>query len=366
MLFEWRNPTTYVYLLHLGGTVDITVHEKLAGGGLKEISRATGGDCGGTSIDAEFIQLLAKIFGAPLIHTMKREQPEAYLDLIREFETVKRTITASREGKINMTIPYATLDSLCKKHLKEDLPSTLSLSPYANTISIRGDKMRIDADIFKNLFDKTITNILALLQAIFTRKESVSVTLVLLVGGFAECSLLQAKIRKTLLPRRVLVPEESGLTVLKGAVLFGHNSKAIDSRKIRVTYGVNVRDFFNPDKHDQEHHIEVDGVERCRDAFDIIIQKDVTVSPGTTVKKNYASLKGDKIIEIDVYVSENHSPVFIDEDGCSRLGGAEINISDPSKSQDLEVEFMFGNTEVSLQAVEKYSGNCCELRFDLI
>lgn len=70
--------------MKLGGTVDITVHEKMAGGFLKEISRATGGDCGGTSVDVEFIQLLTKIFGTPLIHSMKREQPEAFLDLIRE------------------------------------------------------------------------------------------------------------------------------------------------------------------------------------------------------------------------------------------------------------------------------------------
>lgn len=352
--------------MHLGGTVDITVHEKMAEGGLKEISRATGGECGGTSVDADFIQLLAKIFGAPLIHTMKREQPESYLDLIREFETVKRTITPSKEGKINLTIPYATLDSLCKKHLKEDLPTTLSLSPYTNTISIRGDKMRIDADLFKTLFDKTIKNIVALLQEVITRKESKGITMLLLVGGFAECSLVQAEIRKRFLQQRVIVPEESGLTVLKGAVLFGHNSKAVGSRKIRVTYGIWFRDDFNPDVHDQEHCITLDGKVKCRDAFDKIIQKDTTVSPGTIIKKNYTSIKGNRTTDFVVYVSEKYSPMYTDEDGCTRLGGATIDISDPSEIQELEVEFVFGNTEVSLHAVEKKSGNTCQLSFDLI
>ncbi|CAC5408536.1 unnamed protein product [Mytilus coruscus] len=82
--------TKYMIVDLGGGTVDITVHEKLAGGCLTEISRATGGDCDGTSVDVEFIQLLTKIFGAPLIHAMKREQPETFHDLIREFETVKK------------------------------------------------------------------------------------------------------------------------------------------------------------------------------------------------------------------------------------------------------------------------------------
>ncbi|CAC5408538.1 unnamed protein product [Mytilus coruscus] len=358
--------TKYMIIDLGGGTVDITVHEKLAGGGLTEISRATGGDCGGTSIDAEFIQLLAKIFGAPLIHTMKREQPEAYLDLIREFETVKRTITPSKQGKVNMAIPYATLDALCKKHLKEDLSTALLASPYANSISIRGDKMRFDADLFKNLFDKTIKNILTLIKEMFTRDELESVALLLLVGGFSECTLLQAEIKKTFLSRRVIVPEESGLTVLKGAVLFGHNSKAIDSRKIRVTYGITTRSLFNPVIHDQQHYIEVSDKPYCKNVFDIIMQKDTNVKPGTIVKKNYLSFKDEKTVSFAIYASEKTSPVYTDEDGCSSVGEAVIEISDPSERQDLEVEFMFGNTEVSLHAVEKKSGNTCHLSFDLI
>ncbi|VDI55462.1 Hypothetical predicted protein [Mytilus galloprovincialis] len=198
--------TKYMIVDLGGGTVDITVHEKMAGGCLKEISRATGGDCGGTSVDVEIIQLLKRIFGTPLIDSMKREQPEAFLDLIREFEVVKRTITPLKDKKINLAIPYNTLDSLCKQHLKKDLSSTLSSSPYANCITLKGDKMRIDAFLVKTLFDKTIKDILSLIQEILTRKESESVTLLLLVGGFAACSLIQAEIREAFLTRRVIVP----------------------------------------------------------------------------------------------------------------------------------------------------------------
>ncbi|VDI16585.1 Hypothetical predicted protein, partial [Mytilus galloprovincialis] len=350
-----------------GGTVDITVHEKLAGGTLKEISRATGGDCGGTSVDAEFIQLLAKIFGAPLIHTMKREQPEAYLDLLREFETVKRTITSSKQGKVNMAIPYATLDALCKKYLKEDLSNTLLASPYANSISIRGDKMRIDADLFIKLFEKTVQNISSLLQEMFSRNESESVTLILLVGGFAECSLVQAKIRKIFFPRRVIVPEECDLCVLKGAVLFGHNSKAIDSRKIRVTYGVRCREMFSPRVSGQKKYLKVSDRVRSNNVFDIIIQKDTNVKQGTTIQKeNYASLKGDKVVAFDIYTSEKKSPEYTDEDGCTCIGKATMEISDSSQSQAFQAEFVFGNTEISLNAVEIKSGKSCQVHVDLI
>ncbi|CAC5408535.1 unnamed protein product [Mytilus coruscus] len=332
----------------VSGTVDITVHEKLDGGCLKEITRATGGDCGGTSIDAKFIQLLMKVFGAPLIHAMKREQPEAFLDLIREFEAVKRTFTPSKNGKINIAIPYSTLDTLCKQHLKKHLPSTLLSSTYDNCITLKGDKMRIDAFLFKTLFDKTIKNILSLIQEILTRKESESVTLLLLVVGFAECSLAQSEIRKAFLPRRVIVPEESGLAVLKGAVLFGHNSKAIYSL------------------HDQQHYIELHDEAQCKNAFDIIMQKDTNVRQGTTVKKNYGSTIDNNAVVFTIYASDKTTPVYTDGDGCFSVGEAIIEISDPTEKQFLEVEFMFGNTEVSVHAVEKISGNSCQLSFDLI
>ncbi|CAG2218767.1 unnamed protein product [Mytilus edulis] len=361
-----KEGTKYMIVDLGGGTVDITVHEKLTGGGLTEISRATGGDCGGTSIDADFMQLLVKILGAPLIHLMKREQPDAFLDLIREFETVKRTITPSKQGKVNMAIPYATLDSLCKTHLKEDVSTAINASPYANSISLRGDKMRFDADLFKSLFDKTINNILTLLKEMFTREELESVELLLLVGGFSECALLQAAIKKMFTSRRVIVPEGSGLTVLKGAVLFGHNSEAIYSRKIRFSYGVRCRPIFNPEFYDQQHFIVVNGVARCESVFDIIIEKDTNVIRGTTVDKNYNSTIGKKTLTFVIFASDKKSPMYTDEDGCFKIGKATIEISNSSQSQNVEVEFMFGNTELSLHAVEKISGNRCQSSFDLI
>jgi hypothetical protein len=50
-----------VYFYILGGTADITVHEKASNGQLKELCRATGNNCGGTSIDARFFKVLQDV-----------------------------------------------------------------------------------------------------------------------------------------------------------------------------------------------------------------------------------------------------------------------------------------------------------------
>jgi len=46
-----------------GGTIDITVHEVVRGGKLRELTIASGGDWGGTLVDQEFEKFLEKVFG---------------------------------------------------------------------------------------------------------------------------------------------------------------------------------------------------------------------------------------------------------------------------------------------------------------
>jgi hypothetical protein len=53
---------------YLGGTADITVHEKLEGTNLKELCKASGDACGGTSVDNAFFQTFVKILGGPVMN----------------------------------------------------------------------------------------------------------------------------------------------------------------------------------------------------------------------------------------------------------------------------------------------------------
>lgn len=310
--------------------------------------------------------MMAKIIGAPLFNEIKHEEPEIYLDLIREFETVKRSYTSSKTGKVNMAIPYVTMDELCKTHLGETFVSALSTSKYANDISVRYDKLRIAASFFKTLFSETITNIIKLITEILKQKDVLDVSHLLLVGGFSECTLIQEAVRKEFPSYKVLVPEESGLAVLRGAVLFGHNPAYIASRKSRCTYGIAVDSIFDPSIHDSKHSTIVDGVRRCKNAFDIIMQKGKSASIGTVVKNIYVSKINRDEINFRIFTTDQYNPVYIDDEGCDLLGKAVIDIADASKEHDLEVEITFGNTEIGLKAVDIDSGNQCVANFRLI
>lgn len=296
-----------------GGTADITVHEKTKDGRLKELHRAAGNDCGGTSVDSKFFQMLVKMLSGPLMKKIKDEDPAAYLDLFREFEAVKRTLQTGKSGKINMTIPYISLDDKCKKMLGEDLKTVIASSPFANDISLRGDKMRIDAHLMINLFKPTVDNILSLMYEILKEKHVNNITQILLVGGFSECRLIQDAVQQRFVDKRVIIPKQAGLSVLKGAVLFGHRPDYVQARVMRFTYGVETTRTFNPKKHDVKYRKEVDGEIMCGKLFSKYVSKNETVEAGHRVCKDFNTTKKmQKTISCKVFVSTNEKPMYTD------------------------------------------------------
>jgi molecular chaperone DnaK (HSP70) len=340
------------------------VHEKISNGHLKELCHASGGDCGGTSIDNDFIQMIIKIFGAPFIGLLKQEDPTAYLDLLREFETVKRKIETDTTGKVNFTIPFTTINSMCESHLSESLSSMIQSSPFVSNIALRGDNMRVNADVMKSLFDKTINNIVSLVKDVLKKPAAKNVPLLLLVGGFAECLLVQSAMKRNFPNKRIIIPEEAGLSVSKGAVLFGHKPDYIVSRVMRFSYGTDVNSLFDPDNHEQNRKFTCtfSGKIRCRDLFGEIIKLNESVALGTKISRHYSTATpNQKAMTINMYASTKGKPMYIDEDGCVLIGTAEIEIPFPSEEERyVSVEYIFGNTEISMTATDDLYGNTCE------
>ena len=351
-----------------GGTADITVHEKMSNGHLKELCHASGGDCGGTSIDNAFIQMIVKILGEPMIKFLKQKDPSAYLDLLREFETVKRRIETDTTGKVNMTIPFTTINSLCESHQDETFSSMIQSSPFASKIALRGDKMRVDADVMKSLFDKTINKIVFLIKDVLRKPAAKNVPLLLLVGGFAECPLVQAAIKRNFPNKRIIIPEDADISVLKGAVLFGHKPDYIASRVMRFSYGTDIAPLFDPEKHKQHQKYTFNGEDRCKNIFYEIIKQNESVPIGTKVNHSYCTtVSNQTAMGFMMYASNKEKPMYVDEDGCVLIGTTEIKIPLPSEEKRyVSVEYIFGNTEISMTATEELYGTNCEATFKLI
>ncbi|XP_063406265.1 heat shock 70 kDa protein 12A-like [Mytilus trossulus] len=360
--------TKYMVVDLGGGTADITVHEKMADGKLKELCRANGSDCGGTSVDGRFFQLLVKILSGPLMKSLRDENLSAYLDLFREFETVKRTIDSSKAGKINMTVPYVALDKMCKRILKEDFPSVVESSIFAKEISLRGDKIRIDVDRMIKLFKPTIDSIIALMKEVLKDKTASGVTLILLVGGFSECRLIKESVHQVFTNKKIIIPDEAGLCVLKGAVLFGHRPDYIQSRVMRFSYGLESSHPFNEKKHDIKYLEEINGEKKCRKIFSKLVSKDEAVQCGKKVIKEFFTLfEQQEMLNFELFISTDVNPRYVDEVSCTFIG--EMKMKLPSTCMEkryVDVEIVFGNTEIEMTAVDRKSNEKISSSFNLV
>ncbi|XP_053396353.1 heat shock 70 kDa protein 12B-like [Mercenaria mercenaria] len=184
----------YIVLDAGGGTVDITVHEVLSGGKLKELYKASGGNWGGTRVDQAFTDFLSNVAGSDVMSKFKDRHIEDYIDLLRHFEVKKRDICPSTDSKVTFKIPQTFADVVqeCRdKTLQKRIDETI----YSTQVKLQADKLRVKADVAKLFFESPIKNIINHVKALLQEPVNNDVSAILMVGGFSESHMLQEAIR---------------------------------------------------------------------------------------------------------------------------------------------------------------------------
>ncbi|KAL3879866.1 hypothetical protein ACJMK2_032143 [Sinanodonta woodiana] len=221
--------SVYMVLDAGGGTIDITVHEVLSDGKLKELHKASGGAWGGTQVDEAYRQFLISLVGNPVFRRFQVENKEEYLDIFREFEIRKRDIAPDNDNKVTIRLP-SSLTEIFEETSGADLRKAIMQTKYANEVSFTRDKLRISASVMKRLFVNATQSTVSHVKELMKEKIVQCVSSILVVGGFAESKMLQHAIRSSFPNVKVIIPEEAGLVVLKGAVVFGHSQSSISHR----------------------------------------------------------------------------------------------------------------------------------------
>lgn len=363
-----KQGTKYMIVDLGGGTADITVHLRSGEGTLDEVRPASGGPWGGKSVDDRFEKFLGEVIGNDLVEDLKQNFMEDYLDLFREFESKKRNIATVKTGKVHMKIPL-TVQSLVKKKLKKTVPDVLKESSYAESVHFANMKLHMSVDIFKDLFKPTIEGIVKHLKEVFMEKNVQGVETILMVGGFSECELVQKAIKDNFKDKKVIIPEDPGLAVLKGAVYYGHVPKTIGRRVARYTYGIQSWPEFDPNKHPEAKKVQIGTKFRCRDVFFKYVTKGELLTPGYRRSQIFQALKPDEeCLECAIYVSDEEDPVYVDDESCRRLGTLRVPLPRVSTGCSLEIEetMIFGDTELEVQARDIYTNQQCEVSFDLL
>jgi molecular chaperone DnaK (HSP70) len=95
------------------------------------------------------------------------------------------------------------------------------------------------------MFKEPIQNIIHAIRTIFQHKRCSDVSAIMMVGGFSEADVVQYAVQKAFSDKDVFIPVDGSLSVLKGAVIYGHNPDVVSSRVCNFTYGSCVY-FYGP------------------------------------------------------------------------------------------------------------------------
>ncbi|XP_030581094.1 heat shock 70 kDa protein 12A isoform X5 [Archocentrus centrarchus] len=354
-----------------GGTVDLTVHQiRLPEGHLKELYKASGGPYGSIGIDYEFEKLLCKIFGQDFIDQFKIKRPAAWVDLMIAFESRKRAAAPDRTNPLNINLPFSFIDYY-KKFRGHSVEHALRKSNVDFVKWSSQGMLRMSPDAMNSLFKPTIDHIIQHLTELFDKPEVSDIKFLFLVGGFAESPLLQQAVQNMLQGRsRIIIPHDVGLTILKGAVLFGLDPSVIKVRRSPLTYGVGVLNRFVEGKHPPEKLLVKDGTRWCTDVFDTFIAVDQSVALGEMVKRSYTPAKpSQQVIVIHVYCSEKESVGFISEPGVRKCGTLRLDVSGTESTaarREIQTLMQFGDTEIRAMAVDVSTGRTVKASIDFL
>lgn len=292
------------------------------------------------------------------------------IDLYREFETKKRNIKKDKAGKETLKIPVSLGEAYKVMNGKEIKEMIASHPTYKGKVTWVGDKLRIEADLMRDLFKESVDSTVRHMKDLFSEPASRGTDTILLVGGFSESPMLQDAIESNFSKKRLIIPEEAGLAVLKGAVLFGHNPLTIVSRIAKCSYGIRVYRDFQNGVHPQSKKVTFGNKVKCKDVFATHVKKGQELKVGEPQSsQRYTPLEADQAtLVFDIYTSTEEDAKYVTDVTSMYVGQLEVEVPDMSygKERGVHVNMVFGGTEITVEAKDEKSGKVKQADFNFL
>uniref|UniRef100_A0A087Y532 Heat shock protein family A (Hsp70) member 12A.2 n=1 Tax=Poecilia formosa TaxID=48698 RepID=A0A087Y532_POEFO len=340
--------TQYIIVDCGGGTIDITVHEVLEGGFLKELHKASGNDMGGQNVDRKFKEFLRDTFSPEVWDEYEEKYPSEVRRIIYDFTLFKR-----RDEDMEITCPLNLgMIAQRKQDMEEYFKRVQNASYDEGVIKISKQKLRY-------FFEESLWSISMSLRGIFVK--TCSINYILLVGGFAESQILRRYITDEFIDNcKVLCPFRPQEAILKGAVEFGRNQDAVASRKSAYTYGVSCSEEFDKLKHkDDKKYTNKEGVIFCGDLFCKLVEIDEDVRWNETRNHSFSPVeKHQTQMNVRFYRTKKNDPMYVDEPKVEKIGSFIVESPDTTLGMDRQInlEIKFGSTEMTATGTDRETG----------
>uniref|UniRef100_A0A3Q0SKD0 Heat shock protein family A (Hsp70) member 12A.2 n=1 Tax=Amphilophus citrinellus TaxID=61819 RepID=A0A3Q0SKD0_AMPCI len=357
--FDQTSGTQYIVVDCGGGTIDITVHEVLDRGALKELHKASGNDFGGQTVDRKFKEFLKEIFGDSLWDKYEREHPGEMQKMIHQVSVLKET-----DDDVEISCPY-NLGEIAneKQEIEKFFESVRGASWNQGSIKISKEKVR-------SFFAESLNGITKILREIL--KKDLRIEYILLVGGYANSKILHQHINSQFGDQfKVLRPSHPQEAIMKGAVMFGRNPAVVASRISTYTYGVSLFQRFDESNHRADKKFTNTEGEWCNDIFCVLVKEDEEVAWDQTKEYIFTPIESDLTqFTFAFYRTQRKIKklIYVDEWGIEKIGSIVLESPDTTHGTDrqLQLEIKFGATEMTATATDKDSGSTVKIELDFM
>ena len=176
------------------------------------------------------------------------------------------------------------------------------------------------------------------------------------VGGFAESAYIQESLTSEFgRDVKVYIPDEAGMCVMKGAVLFGHDIQYITSRIARFNYGIPFTKPFDASKHDIRRKTIIAGEEKI-EMLRILVHKGQRLKVSDIVSKTRSFAVGQESAALRLMSTD------IDTDDPTHPSVTQLEmiiIANPNIDKEgrrVTVSLQFGSTDILMKVVDHDTG----------
>ena len=347
-----------------GGTVDIAAHKMIVDGKgeitIDELAPPNGGDYGGFAVNEEFELMLKDIFGlsAADFKAVKEKHARQWMKMVwSDFEESKCRIEPGQTtASITIRIHKAIREEV-KKITKKSIESLVEAYKKRDVEWDSEDEgIVLPYSTICSLFKPTLAKITNLIDSVLLQNQLV--TMVLLVGGFAESPLLFDEVKESIkknLPALKLEVKRSVqpvFSVAMGAVIFGLNKDVIKSRVMKSSIGVEASVEYQ--EGDDERYVQESGGQKYRTkAFWPLVKARKSVYTGVPSQYIFRPLTEEqRTCVVSIYESPQKNVKYIFDPGCQLMGTIEIKIPKCTEYESREIKLVidFAKTEYNVLA----------------
>lgn len=212
-----------------------------------------------------------------------------------------------------------------------------------------------------NLHRPIVQKIAEQMKGLLAKESLQDVKTIFLVGGFSEAQFLRKEISSRFLEKRILIPPDPQLAIIRGAVEFAQDPSLLRARVMGKTYGLETWRKFDPEKHPLEKQKIRGEKVYCCDIFCTLAKKGERIDIDEKKTYSFFPINPDSTeISFKFYSSEEDDPQFVTDPGVESEN-VQISIASPNTAKgcdrELRLEVKFGGTETKVQVIDVESGN---------